>query len=341
MPRDARKVRFTSEAMVYHIPTVNEATPVPSPPKCPRKIHRACSNQQSSGEGTSIDPHATEPHFLPISQLIIPAQPKPRMNKDFQAAGHHARSGQLVIPAAPKTSGNSVIRPLPQRMSAQIDIPCGPKKARRISTTCQNLSTISLPSEPKASHSRIDSAQSTPGPSNPILAPNIFNEPEDIVMDYMDVDPSPSQINPSARLEQKAFSGRSGASKSKWAGNVPTYFGKSDLHASPVLYFDYGGPDARDIGQEQPRLQTDLCVDLVTENRFADTLAARIGYQATPHPRRIDYKEGLDDPLKRAMEDYQRMFSAACKRRGSVLERQKRLVAELEILQMERKKYII
>ncbi|KIJ10061.1 hypothetical protein PAXINDRAFT_16907 [Paxillus involutus ATCC 200175] len=198
MPRDARKVRFASEAMVYHIPAVNEATPVPSPPKRPRKIHRARSNQQSSGEGTSIDLHATEPHFPPISQLIVPAQPKPRTNKDFQAAGHHTRSGQLVIPAAPKTSGNPVIRPPPQRMSAQIDIPCGPKKARRISTTRQNLSTISLPSEPKASHSRIDSAQSTPGPSNPISAPDIFNEPEDIAMDYMDVDPSPSPINPSA-----------------------------------------------------------------------------------------------------------------------------------------------
>lgn len=267
--------------MVYHIPAVNEATPVPSPPKCPRKIHRARSNQQSSGKGTSINLHATEPHFPPISQLVVPAQPKPRMNKDFQAAGHHARSGQLVIPVAPKTSGNPVvrfptnsqtthaddikqcpqIRPPPQRMSAQIDIPCGPKKARGISTTRQNLSTISLPSEPKASHSRIDSAQSTPGPSNPISAPDIFNEPEDIAMDYMDVDPSPSQINPSgkwchiwrsfyliprltqtssararlsARLEQKAFSGCSGASKSKWAGNVPVYFGKLDPHARCV-----------------------------------------------------------------------------------------------------------
>ncbi|KIJ07016.1 hypothetical protein PAXINDRAFT_19784 [Paxillus involutus ATCC 200175] len=240
MPRDARKVRFTSEAMVYHIPAVNEATPVPSPPKCPRKIHRARSNQQSSGKGTSINLHATEPHFPPISQLIVPAQPKPRTNKDFQAAGHHARSGQLVIPAAPKTSGNLVIRPPPQRMSAQIDIPCGPKKARRISTTCQNLSTISLPSEPKASHSRIDSAQSTPGPSNPISAPDIFNKPEDIAMDYMDVDPSPSQINPSA--PEPDF--QPGSSK-KLSPDV-----LSDPHASPVLYFDYGGPDACDIGQE-------------------------------------------------------------------------------------------
>ncbi|KIK72998.1 hypothetical protein PAXRUDRAFT_21339 [Paxillus rubicundulus Ve08.2h10] len=47
---------------------------------------------------------------------------------------------------------------------------------------------------------------------------------------------------------------------------------------------------------------------LVTENRFTDTLAAQISYQATPDPCKIDYKEGLDDPLKGAMEDYQRMF---------------------------------
>ncbi|KIK72287.1 hypothetical protein PAXRUDRAFT_22162 [Paxillus rubicundulus Ve08.2h10] len=57
----------------------------------------------------------------------------------------------------------------------------------------------------------------------------------------------------------------------------------------------------------------------------SDTLAARISYQATPDLRKIDYKEGLDDPLKRAMGDYQRMFLAACKRHRYVLERQKRL----------------
>ncbi|KIK78686.1 hypothetical protein PAXRUDRAFT_16740 [Paxillus rubicundulus Ve08.2h10] len=174
--------------------------PVPSPPKCPRKIHRACSNQQSLGERTSIGPHATQPHFPPISQLIFPAQPKPRKNKDCEATRHHARPGELVIPAAPKTPGNQVclqIKPPPQCTSTQIDIPSGPKKVRRISTTCQSLSTLFLPSEPKASHSRLDSVQSMPGPSNPISAPNVFNEPADIAMDYMDVHQSPLQINPS------------------------------------------------------------------------------------------------------------------------------------------------
>ncbi|KIK78946.1 hypothetical protein PAXRUDRAFT_162638 [Paxillus rubicundulus Ve08.2h10] len=341
MPWDTRKVRFASEAMVYHLPVVNEATPVPSPPKCPQKIHRAHSNQQSSGEGTSLDPHATGPHFLPISQLVVPAQLKPRKNKDFEATQHHTHLGELVIPAAPKTAVNQAIRPPPQRTSTQVVIPSRPKKAHRISTTRQSLSTLFLPSEPKASHSCLDSVQSVPGLSNPISAPDVFNKPEDITMDYMDVDPSPSQINPAARLQQKAFSGCSGASKSKWAGNVPTYFGKSDPHASPVLYFDYGGPDARDIGQEWPRLQTDLCVDPITENRFTDTLAMRLSYQATPDLHKIDYKEALDDPLKRAMEDYQWMFAAACKHRGCVLKRQKRLVAELETLHMEWKKYII
>ncbi|KIK82217.1 hypothetical protein PAXRUDRAFT_14856 [Paxillus rubicundulus Ve08.2h10] len=171
MPWDTRKVRFASEAMVYHLPA-------------------------SSGEGTSLDPHATEPHFLPISQLVIPAQLKPRKNKDFEATGHHARPGELVIPVAPKTAVNQTIRPPPQHTSAQIDIPSGPKKAHRISTTRQSLSMLFLPSEPKASHSYLDSVQSTPGLSNPISAPDVFNEPEDIAMDYMDVEPSPSQINP-------------------------------------------------------------------------------------------------------------------------------------------------
>ncbi|KIK71879.1 hypothetical protein PAXRUDRAFT_99983, partial [Paxillus rubicundulus Ve08.2h10] len=191
MPWDAHKVRFTSEAMVYHLPTSNEAMPVPSLPKCLRKTRRARSDQPSSGEGTSIDLHATEPQFLPISQLVVPAQPKPTKNKDFEATGHHTCPGKLVIPAAPKTAGNQVIRPPPQRTSAQIDIPSGPTKVCRISTTRQNLSALLLPSEPKASHSRIDSLQSTPGPSNPTSAPDVFNEPEDITMDYMDVDPSP------------------------------------------------------------------------------------------------------------------------------------------------------
>ncbi|KIK76019.1 hypothetical protein PAXRUDRAFT_18503 [Paxillus rubicundulus Ve08.2h10] len=319
--------------MVYHLPVVNEAMPVPSPPKRPWKIHRACSNQWSSGEGTSLNPRATEPHFLPISQLVVPAQLKPRKNKDFKATRHHARPGELVIPAAPKTAVNQAvhfptdsqttnaddikqcpqIRPLPQRTSTQIDIPSGPKKARRISTTHQSLSTLFLPSEPKASHSCLDSLQSAPGLSNPIPAPDVFNEPEDIAMDYMDVDPSPLQINPA--VPEPDF--QPGSSKkhspdvlvlrSPSGQAVPTSFG------NPILYFDYGGPDARNIGQEWPRLQTDLCVDPITENHFADTLAVRLSYQATPDPRKIDYKEALNDPLKRAMEDYQWMFAAACK----------------------------
>ncbi|KIK79143.1 hypothetical protein PAXRUDRAFT_16488 [Paxillus rubicundulus Ve08.2h10] len=203
--------------------------PVPSVPKCLWKIRTAHSNQQSSGEGTSLNPHATEPHFLPISQLVVPAQPKPRKNKDFEAIWHHAHPGELVIPAAPKTAVNQV-------------------------ATASILSMLFLPSEPKASHSCLDSVQSAPGLSNPISAPDVFNKPEDINMDYVGVDPSPSQINPA-----------------------------------------------------------DLCVDPTAENRFTDTLAAWSSYQATPDPRKIDYKEALDDPLKRAMEDYQRMFSAACK----------------------------
>ncbi|KAF8833714.1 hypothetical protein BDN67DRAFT_985840 [Paxillus ammoniavirescens] len=322
MPRDTHKVRFTSEAgrkaMVHHLPAVNKGTPVPSPPKHPQKIHRAHSNQQSSGEGTSIDPHATEPHFLPISQLVVPAQLKPRKNKDFKATRHRARPGELVIPAAPKTAGHQAIRPPPQHISTQIDIPSGPKKAHRISTTRQNLLTLLLPSEPKASHSHINSLQSTPGPSNPISAPDVFNEPEDITMDYMDVDPSPSQINPS--VPEPDF--QPGLSK-KHSPDVLVLQSPSG-QAIPVLYFDYGGPDARNIGQEWPCLQTDLCMDLVTENHFTDTLAVWIGYQATLHPHKIDYKAGLDDPLKRAMEDYQWMFLVACKCCGSVLERQER-----------------
>ncbi|KIK74499.1 hypothetical protein PAXRUDRAFT_18256 [Paxillus rubicundulus Ve08.2h10] len=308
--------------MVYHLPTVKEATPVPSLPKRPWKICRACSNQQSSGEGTSIDPHATEPHFPPISQLVVPAQPKPRKNNDFEATGHHTRPGELVIPATPKTAVNQAIRTLPQHTSTQIDIPSRPKKVCRISTTRQSLSTLFLPSEPKASHSRLDSVQSMPGPSNPILAPNVFNEPEDIAMDHMDVDPSPSQINPV--VPEPDFQP-----------------GSSKKHSPDVLSDPHARPDARNIGQEWPCLQTDLCVDPVTENHFADTLAVQISYQVTPDPRKIDYKEGLDDPLKRAMEDYQQMFAAACKHRRCVLEQQKRLVVELETLHMEQKKYII
>ncbi|KAF8833892.1 hypothetical protein BDN67DRAFT_985724 [Paxillus ammoniavirescens] len=323
--------------MVYHIPAVNKGTLVPPLPKRLRKIRRACSNQQSLGKGTSINPHATEPHFPPISQLVVPAQPKPRTNKDFKAAGHHACPWELIIPAAPKTTGNQAIRPPPQHMSVQIDIPSGPKKACRISTTRQNLLMILLPSEPKASHSHIDSLQSTPGPSNPISAPDVFNKPEDIVMDYMDVDSSPSQINPSA--PEPDF--QPGLSKKHSLDILVLQSPSGQAVYRHILESRIRMPDACNIGQEWPCLQTDLCVDPVTENCFADTLATQISYQATPHPCKIDYKEGLDDPLKRAMEDYQRMFLVACKCRGSVLERQKRLVVELEVLQMERKKYII
>ncbi|KIK74174.1 hypothetical protein PAXRUDRAFT_20141 [Paxillus rubicundulus Ve08.2h10] len=130
MPWDTSKVRFASEAMVYHLPV-----------------------------------------------LVVLAQPKPRKNKDFEATRHHARPGELVIPVAPKTAVNQAIRPQPQHTSTQTDIPSGPKKA---------------------SHSCLDSVQSAPGQSNPISAPDVFNEPEDITMDYVDVDPSPSQINPAA-----------------------------------------------------------------------------------------------------------------------------------------------
>ncbi|KIK76161.1 hypothetical protein PAXRUDRAFT_18401 [Paxillus rubicundulus Ve08.2h10] len=146
------QIHIRGKAMVYHLPVVNKATPVQSPPKHPWKIHRTHSNQQSSGEGTSLNLHATEPHFLPISQLVVPAQPKPRKNKDFKATQHHTCPGELVIPVAPKTAVN---------------------QAATASIQCQ---------------------------AHPIQywLPMYSNESEDIVMDYMDVDPSPSQINPLA-----------------------------------------------------------------------------------------------------------------------------------------------
>ncbi|KAF8835236.1 hypothetical protein BDN67DRAFT_1015715 [Paxillus ammoniavirescens] len=307
MPQDARKVRFALEAMVYHIPAVNEGTLVPSPPKCLRKICRAHSNQQSSGEGTSIDLHATKPHFPPISQLIVPAQPKPRKNKDKQGL-----QGRWV--------------------SCSSWGACNPSSTQdrwKSGGHClnQNLSTILLPSEPKASHSYIDSLQSTPGPSNPISAPDVFNEPEDITMDYMDVDPSPSQINPLAPK--------------------PDFQpGSSKKHSLDVLALQ--SPSGRAMYRHILESQMPMILGksgLACKQTYAWIWSLRIisqiGYQATPHPRKIDYKEGFDDPLNRAMEDYQQMFLAACKHRGSVLEWQKRLVAELEILQVERKKYII
>ncbi|KIK77980.1 hypothetical protein PAXRUDRAFT_17143 [Paxillus rubicundulus Ve08.2h10] len=290
MPQDTRKVRFTSEAMVYHLPT-----------------------------------------------LVIPAQPKPRKNKDCEATGHHARPGELVIPAAPKTAGNQVIRPPPQRMSTQIDIPSRPKKAHRISTTHQSLSTLFLPSEPKASHSHLDSVQSTPVPSNPILAPDVFNEAEDIVMDCMDVDPSPSQINPSVAPEPDFQPG----SSKKHSPDVLVHFTNALTVLSYILTMA-GQMPAILVKSGLACKETYAWIrSLRIVSHFSDTLAAQIGYQATPDLCKIDYEDGLNDLLKRAMEDYQQMFAVACKRRGCVLEWQKRLVAELETLHMERKKYII
>ncbi|KIK79538.1 hypothetical protein PAXRUDRAFT_16285 [Paxillus rubicundulus Ve08.2h10] len=158
-------------------------------------------DHQSSNDGnsTSIDPHDTDALFPPISQLVVPAQPKPKNKDDFEATGHHAHPGDLVIPATPKTAGHRAIRPNSGHMSTNIDIPSGPKQACRISTTHQNLSTLVLPSKPKCSNGGIDSVRSMPGPSNATLAPKMFNEAEDIAMDYMDVDPIPSRINPAGK----------------------------------------------------------------------------------------------------------------------------------------------
>ncbi|KIK76621.1 hypothetical protein PAXRUDRAFT_169351, partial [Paxillus rubicundulus Ve08.2h10] len=269
-----------------------------------------------------------------------------------------AHLGGLVIPSAPKTAGSWAIRPPSQPMSTKIVIPSGLKQACRISTTCQqahmismtrkNLLTIVLHLEPKASNSKFNSTQSMPGPCNPILAANILTTLQSFAMDITDVDPLPLQINPLGEwLKEKTVFRCSGTSKSKWLGHVLTYFGKSDPPARCVtlmlslscLGFGSWWPDAHDIGQEWPPLQTDLCVDPVTENCFADTLAAQIRHQATPEQHKIDYKEGLDDLIKRAMEDYQQMFFAACKCHASVLKWQKMLVEELEILQMEQRKY--
>ncbi|KIK74918.1 hypothetical protein PAXRUDRAFT_18243 [Paxillus rubicundulus Ve08.2h10] len=195
--------------------------PVPSPPKRPRKIRTARSNQWSSGEGTSLDLHATEHHFPPISQLVIPAQPKPRKNEDFEATRHHACPGELVIPAAPKTAVNQA-------------------------ATALILSTFFLPSEPKASHSCLDSVHSAPGPSNPILAPDVFNEPEDIAMDYVDVDPSPSQINPAAPEPDFQPGSRKKDSLDVLALQSPSGWAMYQCLLESRIHM----PDARDIGQE-------------------------------------------------------------------------------------------
>ncbi|KAF8835235.1 hypothetical protein BDN67DRAFT_984750 [Paxillus ammoniavirescens] len=244
MPRDARKVRFASEE---HTQTnsIQEREPA-----------LICMLQ-------SLISHPSPSSSSQPSQSLG----RTRTNKDFEAAGHHARPGELVIPAAPKAAGNQVIRPLPQ-------------------------------------------------------SPDVFNEPEDITMDYMDVDPSPSQINPLApkpdfqpgsskkhSLDVLALQSPSGQAMYRhilesqicMPGQIPMILGKSDLACKRTYAWIWS---LRIISQ-------------------VDTLATRISYQATPHPRKIDYKEGLDDPLNRAMEDYQQMFSAACKHRGSVLEWQK------------------
>ncbi|KIK81657.1 hypothetical protein PAXRUDRAFT_155567 [Paxillus rubicundulus Ve08.2h10] len=329
------------KAMLYYLPPANEAIPVPSPPKCLQSIHGAHLNQESSREGSCIESHTTEALYPHIAQLVVPAQPNPSNKRDFEASGHQAHFGGLVITSAPNTTGNQVIRPLSQHMSVKIVIviPNRPKQACRISTTHQNPLTLVLPSEPKALNSKIDSAQSMPVTSNAILAANILSEPENFAMDIMDVYPIPLQINPLEfqGLKQKTVFRCSGTLKSKQLGHVLTYFGKLDLHARCITL-----PDACDIAQEWPHLQKYSCMGPVTENwnsMVLDTLAVQIRHQATPEPCKIDYKEGLNDPIKRAMEDYQQMFSVACKRHRSVLEQQKRLVEELEILQMEQKKY--
>ncbi|KIK78993.1 hypothetical protein PAXRUDRAFT_162530 [Paxillus rubicundulus Ve08.2h10] len=224
-----------------------------------------------------------------------------------------------------------------KRFSANLCRRCG-RLVCRISMTCQNLSTIVLPLEPKASNSKIDSTQSMPGPSNPILAANILTAPQSFAMDITDVDPLPSQINPSVKAQEKRFSRCSCTLKSKWSGHVLIYFGKPYLHARCVTLM-HSPSYAHDIAQEWPHLQKDSCMDPVTENCFTDTLARQIKYQATPKPHNTDYKEGLNDLIKRAIEDYQQMLSVACKCHRSVLGWQKRLVKESQILQMEWKKY--
>ncbi|KAF9230460.1 hypothetical protein BU15DRAFT_69180 [Melanogaster broomeanus] len=333
MPRDSRKVRFASEgeyqlstnlpfklarkAMLYNLPPVNEVTPVPSLAKRSWRIYEARLNQESSGEESRVEPHAAEALYPPISQLVIPAQPEPSKKNNSKATGPQAHLGRLVIPSAPKTAGNWVIRPLSQHLSAKIVIPSGPKQARRTSATHRNISTLILPSEPKPSNNKIDSVQSAPGPSNSLLS-----EAENIALDTMDVDAIPSQINPSD-FQQMLRS--------------PSY----QAMYRHILESQICMPDVRGIAHERPHLQQDSFMEPVAENFFTDTLAARIWHQDTPELRKIGYNQGLDYPLKRAMEDYQWSLLVALKCRRSVVERQRRLLDELQILQMERKKYAI
>ncbi|KAF9222499.1 hypothetical protein BS17DRAFT_768083 [Gyrodon lividus] len=276
MPQDSHKVRFTSEAhlkaMLYILPPVNESTPVPSLPKCSWIYEVDLSPNHLKRDPVSNHRLLRAP-YCPISQLTIPAQPKPRKEHDSEATGHQGHPRDLVIPAAPKATGNCAVRPLSQRLSTKIVIPNGPKQAHRTPTTCQNISTLVLPAEPKTSNHKIDSVQSTPGPSNTVLAPDILSGSDNIAMDVADVDPIPSQ----------------------------THF-----------------LDAHNIAQAVP-----------------------IGYQDNSEPCKINYKEGLDDPIKRAMEDYHQRISAAFKHCRSVVEQQRWLLEELEKLQMEQEKYAI
>ncbi|KAF9225441.1 hypothetical protein BS17DRAFT_765986 [Gyrodon lividus] len=110
MPQESWKVIFASEAhlkaMLYILPPVNEAAPVPSPPKRSQRIYEVDSSPKSSGEGSSVKPQAAKAPYCPISQLIIPAQPKPRKKHDSEATGHQGHPQDLVIPAASKATGN-------------------------------------------------------------------------------------------------------------------------------------------------------------------------------------------------------------------------------------------
>ncbi|KIK93787.1 hypothetical protein PAXRUDRAFT_144297 [Paxillus rubicundulus Ve08.2h10] len=220
MPQNTHRVRFTSEAMMYHLPPINEAMPVPLPPKCQWKSHRhtlieSLPEKDPSEISSSIELHAMEGLFPPIVQLVVPDQPNPGNKNDLEATSHQAHLGGLVIASATKTTRsraahfltNSLtvntdlkqclpIRPPSQPMSAKIIIPSRLKQACMISATCQNLSMLVLPPEPKAPNSKIYSTQSMPGPSNSILATNILTALQSFAMDMVDVDPLTLQINP-------------------------------------------------------------------------------------------------------------------------------------------------
>ncbi|KAF9222862.1 hypothetical protein BS17DRAFT_767610 [Gyrodon lividus] len=256
-----------------------------------KRIYEADLSPKSSGEGSSVKPQAAEAPYCPISQLTIPAQRKPRKKHDSKATGHQGHPRDLVIPAAPKVTGNHVIV-----------IPSRPKQARRTPTTRQNISTLVLPTEPKTSNHKIDSMQSTPGPSNMVLAPNILSESDNIAMDITDVDLIPSQTHFLARI-------------STWL-------------KQPIFFWLF---KVQLIG---------LCTKRFWKVGSAFR-AAPIGYQDNSEPCKINYKAGLDDPIKRAMEDYHRRISAAFKHRRSVVEQQRWLLEKLEKLQMELEKYAV